>query len=343
MTRHTRCRECDAPILDRDRFCEACGMSLRPVPRWASSTTPGGACSSCGNTRIDADGFCENCGHRKAAGLDRVELELDGVVAITDRGPRRRRNEDAVGIGQVGDYLAIIVCDGVASTARADVAAHAAVDAGIVAILRALAEGESADCAVRASFGAALAAVALLGESSGDTAPSCTFVSAVVAAGDSAESGASGESAVEELAKGSTVTLCWAGDSRAYWLPHGVEDPVCRTVDDSLAGQLAEAGIEVGEELGSRGAALVRWLGADAGDVEPHVTNFQPSYSGRLVLCSDGLSRYLPGAVGTSTLATMVFAAESPGEAARGLTRFALDSGGQDNVTVVVVDVPGGG
>lgn len=167
-------------------------MSLRPVPRWASSTTPGGACSSCGNTRIDADGFCENCGHRKAAGLDRVELELDGVVAITDRGPRRRRNEDAVGIGQVGDYLAIIVCDGVASTARADVAAHAAVDAGIVAILRALAEGESADCAVRASFGAALAAVALLGESSGDTAPSCTFVSAVVAAGDSAESGGIG-------------------------------------------------------------------------------------------------------------------------------------------------------
>ncbi|MBT8226992.1 MAG: serine/threonine protein phosphatase [Dactylosporangium sp.] len=312
-----RCSSCAAPTGAGDRFCESCGQRLLPTSQWLSSTTRGGTCAFCTSGDIDRDGYCGECGRRRSPGRDRVELDLGSIAAVTDRGPHRRRNEDAAGIGRAGSAIAGIVCDGIASTVRADEAAHAAVNAGIVALARDLSDGASPAVAARASFRHALAAVTVVGERLGtETPPSCTYASAI--------------------AKDGTIVVCWVGDSRIYWLPARDEDggPVCLTVDDSLAGQLAAAGLRVAADLGADGAALIRWLGADADNVEPHLGSLHPAGPGRLVLCSDGLSRYLAGP------ADLVGGrAEQPGAAARRLAQTALDAGGHDNITVIVIDV----
>jgi PPM family protein phosphatase len=269
---------------------------------------------------MSPDGYCQECGHRRVPGRDRVELDLGVAAAITDRGSCRKRNEDAAGIGRSGQILAGIVCDGVGSSCRADDAAHAAVDTAIVSLIRTLACGQSPEEATRSAFDQAQSAVVTLGERLDEcrgSTPSCTYVSAVVEA--------------------STVTLCWVGDSRAYWVPAepGVP-PICLTVDDSLAGQLAQAGVDLGPEIGAHGLALTRWLGADAESVLPHLSQVRLASAGWVVVCSDGLSRYL-GADPDLELA--VVAEGSPSVTARRLAQLALDAGGQDNVTVVVLTV----
>ena len=310
------CPTCGGPVGAEDRFCEACGRDLRPPPRWLSTTVRGEGCAFCGHDTVGAEGYCERCGRRAAPGRGRTELLLGPAAAVTDRGHHRRRNEDAASVGLAGDAVAAIVCDGVASTQRADDAAHAAVDAGMDTLLRHLTEGDPPAVATARAFRDALTAVsALVRPDDHASPPSCTYVSAV--AGDDG-----------------TVTVGWAGDSRAYWLAAGTDGSDCLTVDDSLAGRLAMAGVDVNPDEGS---ALVRWLGADAGTVEPHVVVFRPDGPGLLLLCSDGLTRYAPDA------ATLAGAADgSPAATARRLAQLALDAGGQDNVTVVVIALPPG-
>jgi serine/threonine protein phosphatase PrpC len=65
---------------------------------------------------------------------------------------------------------------------------------------------------------------------------------------------------------------------------------------------------------------------------------------GFLVLCSDGLWNYYPeaGALTGALAATVPDAAASPLPAAQALVRLALEAGGRDNVTVLVIPFPGG-
>ncbi|WP_279579432.1 PP2C family protein-serine/threonine phosphatase [Fodinicola feengrottensis] len=154
-------------------------------------------------------------------------------------------------------------------------------------------------------------------------APSCTYVSAVVTA--------------------SEVTVGWLGDSRAYWIGDDLTEQQL-TVDDTVVSLLVAAGVSAEQAMADPNAhALARWVGADAEDRQPQVRTFQPDGPGAVVLCSDGLWNYRPALDG---LATAVRA--GPGtagtrpaaETAQALTALALESGGHDNVTVVVVPVP---
>lgn len=129
-----------------------------------------------------------------------------------------------------------------------------------------------------------------------DDAPACTYVSAVATAED--------------------VTVTWVGDSRAYWL--GARESRRLTEDDAL------------------GHVLTAWLGADAGEVEPHEVTFRPAEAGAVLLCSDGLWNYLDEA---AELAARVHGRE-PLTAAADLVQYANDQGGHDNITVVVLPFP---
>jgi PPM family protein phosphatase len=82
--------------------------------------------------------------------------------------------------------------------------------------------------------------------------------------------------------------------------------------------------------------ALIRWLGADATDTEPHTSTFVPPGPGRVIVCSDGLYRYVPQ---PDQLAGATLAG-TPIDVASALVRLALHAGGQDNVTVVVLPYP---
>ncbi|TDC95996.1 serine/threonine-protein phosphatase [Nonomuraea deserti] len=263
------CPVCQASVLEGDVYCEACGHALgSPV------------CAFCDAAAVDPEGYCERCGLRQPTDRDHAEIVLvGGAAAVTDRGLRRSRNEDAMALLASGGATVTVVCDGVGSSPRADEASEVAVETAAAALARGLSSEEAFDLAGRA--------VSKLATSVHD-APACTYVSAVVEPG--------------------RVTLGWAGDSRAYWMPDGT--PL--TTDDA---------VPTGE--------ITAWLGADAVGVTLNVRTFTPRGPGHLLVCSDGLWRYLDGYAFPR--------AGSPLDLAREMLRHALDSGGQDNVTIVVI------
>ncbi|MDQ2588784.1 protein phosphatase 2C domain-containing protein [Saccharothrix yanglingensis] len=327
------CPECSAPVSPKDRFCEACGRNLRvrrtPVGGPGSQWPP---LCACGGAEFDEDGSCEACGRERPSARDRVEFALPGVAGISDRGRRRRRNEDSMAFGRVrGRGTAVVVCDGVASSERAEQASQVAVDTAADVLLTGLQSGtlQSARDAERATAEAVVAANAAVARlarpEAAEVAPSCTFVSAVVTDG--------------------SATVGWVGDSRAYLV---AEAGAARlTSDDTWAAQLVAQGVLTEEEAltDRRAHVLSRWLGADSGVTGPQTVTFMVETPGLLVLCSDGLWNYVPepedllAALPPEAIARRV----APLEVARALVQVALAAGGHDNITVVVVQLRGGG
>jgi len=318
------CPSCGASASSAFRFCEACGRPLRdltvpPPPAWVSSSAAPTRCESCGGTGFTTDGYCERCGQRGPTGPDRSEFDLGLLAGVTDIGHRHERNEDALALGTLPGIALAVVCDGVSSSSRGDAASHAAVDVALPVLRTALLEGAVPERALGRAVHAARDAVAAVAGPDQGNPPSCTFVAAVVAAG--------------------AITVGWVGDSRAYWLPDAGA-PRCLTVDDSLANELIATGMPADEAYAQpHSGALVRWIGVDADAGPPKVVTVVPEGPGRLVVCSDGLSRY-------RSAPDELAAAAPPGPplaVARQLTQLALDAGGVDNITVVVVPYPVGG
>jgi serine/threonine protein phosphatase PrpC len=138
------------------------------------------------------------------------------------------------------------------------------------------------------------------------------------------------------------VTLCWLGDSRAYWLGAGPDAASQRlTRDDSVAGEMVAAGLlsEADALAWPQAHVVTGWVGADLSGAAPHVTRFEPPGPGALLLCSDGLWNYQPEAVKLAGQA-LPEALSDPLAAASALVGFALESGGMDNVTVVLAPFP---
>jgi serine/threonine protein phosphatase PrpC len=284
-------------------------------------------CADCGND-AHVDGYCTVCGHRRAE-PDRDQAEVGGMVLITDRGLEHARNEDAAAAGTVAGgatepaAIAVAVCDGVSSSGDAHRAAVAASNAGVDAMLAALAASHNARSAVLAGLvDAAKAAAAAPTDSS--SPPSCTYTGGVV---------------VPTSAGTVQIAVGNVGDSRAYWLPESPTPAQQLTVDDSLAQELITAGAAADSEAVQRGAhTLTRWLGADS-EAKPwsdsSVYTLTPEGRGWLLMCSDGLWNYLPDAADIAQLCTGLDTAA----AARALVEYALDAGGQDNITVAIVPI----
>jgi serine/threonine protein phosphatase PrpC len=286
-----------------------------------------GACASCGSAQISADGYCELCGNKARAERDHQELDLGMLTGVTDRGLRHHRNEDALAVAATGtpagEAALAVVCDGISTSEQPDEASLSAVEAAIAAMRADLRSGATAAEALRVGVASADAAVrALAGEST--NAPAATFVAAIVTA--------------------AAVTVCWVGDSRAYWLPAaGGGDALVLTKDDSLASELVSAGVltEADAIASPHGHVVTRWLGADAAELDPHVCTFEPPGPGVVLLCSDGLWNYAPEASDLAELALPRAVSDLQGAAADLLTH-ALEAGGRDNITVVLIAYPPG-
>jgi serine/threonine protein phosphatase PrpC len=259
----------------------------------------------------------------QSASRDHEELDLGSLAGVTDRGLRHPRNEDAMALATVvlpdGPAALVVVSDGVSSAPRPDEASLTAVKTAILALEQAIGAGtDPAD----ASRDAALAAAAELRDLAGsDGAPAATYVSAVV--------------------RRDQVTTCWLGDSRAYWLDADQAERL--TTDDSFAEEIVAAGLASAEEAMASPQAhvITRWLGADLPEPRPHVARFSPPGPGVLLVCSDGLWNYLPGAADLAALA-LPAALTDPLAAAASLVKFAVDAGGMDNITAVLVPFPPG-
>ena len=86
---------------------------------------------------------------------------------------------------------------------------------------------------------------------------------------------------------------------------------------------------------------ITRWLGADLPEPQPHVAQFAPPGPGVLLVCSDGLWNYRPEAADLAGLA-LPDGLTDPLGAASGLVKFALEMGGLDNITVVLIPFSSG-
>ncbi|MFF3642431.1 PP2C family protein-serine/threonine phosphatase [Streptomyces sp. NPDC002564] len=303
-----------------------------PDPTPAAGTK---LCVACRSGRVDPDGYCENCGHAQPRERDHMEQQLDAVAAVSDRGLRHHRNEDAFAISGAAlpdgsPAVVAIVCDGVSSATRPDEASLAASRAANASLLESLPRGIHPQQGMHDAILAAADAVnALAAEpaaarehSPHQNAPACTLVGAVVAGG--------------------LLVVGWVGDSRAYWVPDDRTGPTVRlTEDDSWAAQMVAAGLmnEAEAYADERAHAITGWLGADAYELEPHTASFKPDRAGVVVVCTDGLWNYAEG-VGEMAEAVPADAADRPLHSAQVLVGHALDGGGHDNVTVAVVPFP---
>ncbi|WP_245673480.1 phosphatase [Nocardia lijiangensis] len=333
-----RCPGCQESVSASDRYCEACGRELGArrvaLPYPEVESTASRPCDACGAQQFDPDGYCRGCGQLRAP-RDRFEADLGAVCVATDRGIAHARNEDSVAAAVVDggagpQTVVIVVCDGVSTSEDPQAASGTASRSGVDAALTALAEGRDAPDAALAGLAAAAQAVREIAVDESH-APSCTYVSAIVRGYDA--------DTVE-------ITVANVGDSRAYWLvpaPGAPDIPPSQrlTVDDSWAQALVDAGAmdEQAAMRDPRAHTLLRWLGADSGErpwSDTCVRAFRTRGPGLLLLCSDGLWNYQPDAHALAALA----AAAEPMQAARDLVEFALRSGGSDNITVALAQVP---
>lgn len=322
------CPACGSPAGTADSFCESCGTELAPP---VSSAGPPGYTAQCPVCSLDesapaaaisAEGYCESCGRKVPSGRDHVELNLELLAGVTDRGLRHPRNEDAMSLATTetpaGPVAIAVLCDGVSSSPRPDDASLTGAQAAVRVLLSSIRRGDDPDQASLAAVRQAHEAMTILGSPS--RAPSATYISAIIGP--------------------DAVTVCWLGDSRAYWLSSesGSER---LTKDDSLAEELVAQGeMTEAEAMASPQAHVItRWLGADVAAPEPHVTRFEPPGRGVVLVCSDGLWNYRPEAAGLAELA-LPTALHDPSSAADVLLKFALEAGGMDNITVVLAPFP---
>jgi serine/threonine protein phosphatase PrpC len=143
-----------------------------------------------------------------------------------------------------------------------------------------------------------------------------------------------GTTLVGALAVGGELVFAHAGDSRAYLVRDGISMQL--TEDHTLLARLLAAGIDVdvsGE--GSRfRSMLTNALGI--GDECKVSTFVVPLADGdRFLLCSDGISEYVP----ENEVGDVLTKQPSPARAAQRLIDLALERGGGDNATAVVVRV----
>ncbi|SQD93857.1 MULTISPECIES: protein phosphatase 2C domain-containing protein [unclassified Parafrankia] len=354
VTTPPACPRCAATPLAGDRYCERCGAALTATA--ASGTGPASRTAAAMHAVLVAD-------------VDRYETDLGAAAGVSDRGLVHHSNEDGMGValaadssvGAVGLGAVGVVCDGV-SSARGSGPAAAAAAAAATALLtdrveawrsRAVpvpAGGPGPGLAPQQAYlGGGRAGGAATPEAERDTAGemAAALRDAARAAQNAAVAGAAGLGLspactfVGTVVVDATLVVGWLGDSRAYLVDSSGARRL--TEDDTVAAEAVRAG-RLAPELAERGRdahTITRWLGVGSASAIPRIRAVALPSAGRIVLCSDGLWNYASAA---ETLAGHVDAL-GPGapaiDVARHLVEVALRGGGSDNVTAIVIDIPG--
>jgi protein phosphatase len=133
---------------------------------------------------------------------------------------------------------------------------------------------------------------------------------------------------------GLEIRIAHVGDSRAYRLREHVLEQL--TEDHSLVARMVREGFIDSDAASTERLrhVITRALGATDG-IEVDVVTADRAPGDRLLLCSDGLH----GQVDDAAIARVLSEEPDPAKAADRLVELANDSGGDDNVTVVVIVV----
>ncbi len=231
--------------------------------------------------------------------------------SATDVGRVRNSNQDRF----LEEPNLFAVADGMGGHVGGEVAAQVAVDTLRVAFAR-----QATVDGLRRAVGEANTAVWREGQEQADLRGMGTTMTAVALV-----AGADGRD---------VIALANVGDSRAYVFSGG------RAVQVTSDHSLAEEKVRQGELTEAEAAVhphrhiLTRALGVSA-DVDVDLWELRLHDGDRILLCSDGLTNE----VGTEQIAGTLGSTPEPAEAARALVDAAVTHGGNDNVTVLVVDV----
>lgn len=230
-------------------------------------------------------------------------LHLRSAVA-TDRGLRRKANEDAV--LNRPDIGLFAVCDGVGGAVGGAEASGLAVGA--------LQRVYPADNAEDFMDG---------------------ICDALIDAHNALNARGQGATTVAALAvRGNHAALLWAGDSRIYRYRAGVLEMLTR--DHTIVQEMIDAGVidAAAARVHPRRNVITNAIGAGAADTLEISINQQRIEGGdRFLLCSDGLS----GVVDESEIATLAGDADLRA-AVDALIKRVLELGAPDNVTVILVE-----
>jgi PPM family protein phosphatase len=229
----------------------------------------------------------------------------------THAGKVRANNEDALLVGEGSDETLFVVADGIGGFEAGEVASRIAVD-----VLKELEPGASFEAAISEANRRILVA----GRGDERLSGMGTTVVALRFGGTRDEP---------------TAQVAHVGDSRAYLLRGGSLRPV--TEDHSLVAELVRSGDLTRDQAAEHPQKnlITRALGADE-EVEVDTAVLPVEAGDRFLLCSDGLSDMIPE---TRIGEILAEAPGDPEKPARSLVSAALDAGGADNVTVIVVDV----
>jgi protein phosphatase len=237
-------------------------------------------------------------------------LDLGGASTLfgcrSDAGRVRGHNEDSLAAHrELGLW---VVADGMGGAASGEVASAIVIEAIPAAVRR----GASLVDAVAAAHGAVLDGVA---NDRGGVGMGSTVVCLRLQDG--------------------FYEVAWVGDSRAYLL----EGTSLRqlSTDHSYVQALVEQGVLTPElaRVNPSRHILSRVLGGiDQGDVRADMISGERRNGQRFLLCSDGLTEELTDA----EIAEILTGADDPQRAADALVASALEHGGRDNVTVIVIE-----
>jgi PPM family protein phosphatase len=326
-----QCPRCSASCPDGSNYCEECGAALRQTVVAAEVSTMAGAdpvevlsCPNCG-IKLDAGTeFCPHCGIAPSYPDNFQIADWPDLVALSNRGLRHPKNEDAVVVKRKDSRSFLAVSDGVSHSQRPEFAAHCATNAAVAAFM------ESPDASpkdlLRAAVARAQAAVAEIPVDPNllEDPPCATLILAVVSP--------------------SEIAVAWLGDSRAYFI--NSECARLLTRDHSILIRLVnEAHITAGEALRLPGShALTRAIGGGVTPEEPDVAIYPVTQPGLLLLCSDGLWNYTPESTTLYDLVRSHISIPPPDSGsllplAEALVRYACAQGGADNISVALTTI----
>lgn len=137
------------------------------------------------------------------------------------------------------------------------------------------------------------------------------------------------------LKSGNTLAMAHLGDSRAYLLRDGTLAQV--TVDHTFVQHLVDTGRITPDEAESHPQrnVVMRVLGDFDLDLTPDLSIREAVPGDRWMLCSDGLSGFVPD----GEIAEVLSSVPDPQDAVERLVSMAMRAGSTDNITVVVADV----
>lgn len=249
------------------------------------------------------------------------------VVFRTDPGKKRTHNEDALlALPEQGLY---VVADGVGGRACGEVAAAICIEAfrqaapGLVIAVQEHDHDPTVD---------ARNAVLVAMDEVCQTASRRIFETA------EAEGRSGMTTTVVSMIFGrSTAFVAHVGDSRGFLLREGQVRQL--TEDHSMVNDLVRSGkMSLAEARASRYRHVITRAVGQYPTVQPSLATVDVLPGDRFLLCSDGLSDVVPEAV----VCELGSAAELDG-GAEALLQAALDRGGPDNITLILLDPAGGG